>query len=467
MTVPQPSFGPNGFITPPEAEILVAVKDEINAAFGNNLNMADETPQGQIAVSQTAAIGNANDSFLFLSQQFDPAYNSGRYQDAIARIYYIERIPASATIVTVTCGGIAGVVIPQNALVLAADNNRYAAVSGGTIGATGTVDLEFACITLGPIACPAGSITTIYQSVNGWDSVANAASGVIGQDVESRAAFEQRRALSVAHNAQGSLPAVLGAVLTTAGVTDAFVTENVNQVPQTIRGFALNPNSIYVAAVGGVDADVAAALWTKKSPGCGYNGNTTVVVQDTNAAYNPPYPSYNVKFERPATVTVVFAVTLANNQNVPANAAALIQGAVVAAFAGEDGGPRARIGSTLLASRYYGPVAALGSWAQIINVKIGCSNQPSAVFTGSIASSTLTVSALTSGIIGVGQQVTGNGVIPGTTILSGSGTTWTVSNVQTVGSGTMQGVVATADEILIGIDQSPATASGNTSVILI
>ena len=89
MAVPQPSFGPNGFVTPPESEILVAVKEEWNAAFGNELNMADETPQGQLAVSQTAAIGNANDAFVCLSQQMDPAYNIGRYQDAIARIYFI------------------------------------------------------------------------------------------------------------------------------------------------------------------------------------------------------------------------------------------------------------------------------------------------------------------------------------------------------------------------------------------
>src|SRR5512147_1980654 len=142
MTVPQPSFGPNGFVPPAEADVLVAVKAEINAAFGNVLNMADETPQGQIAVSQTAAIGNANDSFVFLSQQMDPAYNIGRYQDGIARIYFLERIPASATVVTVTCTGLAGVVIPANALVIAADSNQYAAVSGGTIPASGTIDLQ-------------------------------------------------------------------------------------------------------------------------------------------------------------------------------------------------------------------------------------------------------------------------------------------------------------------------------------
>ena len=467
MTVPQPSFGPNGFVTPAEPDILVAVKDEINAAFGNELNMADETPQGQLAVSQTAAIGNANDAFVFLSQQMDPAYNIGRYQDAIARIYFIERIPSSSTIVTVTCIGLVGVVIPQFALLLADDGNQYAAVDGGTIPASGTIDLQFQCTLPGPISAPAGSVKTIYQSVNGWDEAINNNDGVIGRDTETRTEFEQRRALSVAHNSQGSLPSVLGAVLTTDGVLDAFVTENVNQTPLTIKGFTLDANSIYVAAVGGTDADVAHALWTKKSPGCGYNGNTTVIVQDDQSGYTPPFPAYTVKFERPDFVTVVFSVTLANNASVPANVNDLVQAAIVSAFAGEDGGERARIGSNLFASRFYNAVSMLGTWAQIVTIKLGCSNVPSATFTGSIASSTLTISALASGIIGVGQQITGNGVIPGTKILSGFGTVWQLSNVQTVSSGVMSSVVASNDEVFIDIDQSPVTAPGNTSVVLV
>lgn len=471
--VPQPSFGPLGFQVPAEADILTAVKAQWNEAFGNVLNMDDDTPQGQLAVSQTAAIGNANDSFVFLSQQMDPAYNIGRYQDAIARIYFIERIPSSPTNVTVTCTGLPGVVIPQLSLVLASDGNKYAAISGGTIGADGTVDLQFQCTIPGPISCPAGSIggnpetSSIYQAVNGWDSAVNNSDGVIGRNTETRGEFEDRRRLSVAQNSQGSIPSVLGAVLNVDGVLDAFVTENVNQTAQSIKGFLLNPNSIYVAAVGGTDQDVATALWTKKSPGCGYNGNTTFVVQDTQSGYSPPFPSYNVMFERPSPVTVTAVVTLANNQNIPANVNDLVAASFVASFAGEDGGPRARIGSDVFASRFYSGIAALGTWAQIVTIKLGCSNQPSAVFTGSITASTLTVTTLTSGIIGVGQQITGNGVIPGTVIVSGAGTTWTVSNIQTTASGVMQTVVAVNDEVFIDIDQSPVTAPGNVVTVLI
>ena len=44
------------------------------------------------------------------------------------------------------------------------------------------------------------------------------------------------------------------------------------------------PHSVYVAAVGGADAGVAAAIWRKKDVGCDYNGNTSVTVTDSCTA---------------------------------------------------------------------------------------------------------------------------------------------------------------------------------------
>lgn len=466
MTVPTPSFGPEGFVPPNELDVLAGVKGEINAAFGNKLNMASETPQGQLAVSQAAAIGNANDAFVFLAQQFDPAYNEGRYQDAIARIYFIERIPARATVVTVTCGGLTGVVIPQNALVMDKNGVTYFAVTGGTIPSLGFIDLEFACSVTGPVVCPAGTISEIYQSVNGWDYVLNSADGVVGRDVESRAEFELRRSLSVAHNAQGSVAAIRGAILSDVpGVLDAYVTENEKQTALTIRGYTLGPNSIYVAVVGGSDFDVARAIWTKKSPGAGYNGNVTVMVYDQNSGYNPPYPGYQIKFKRPSSETIIFDVQIANSQLVPANAEELIRNVISKAFSGSDGGVRPSIGDTVYASRFYCPIAALGSWARIISIKLGCSNVPDAKWTGTISGFNLTITSVTSGAIAVGQRIIGTGVTPGTTITAGFGTSWIVDTEQSV-TGAMVGVTATKDDVVLNIDQAPVTARGNTKVTI-
>lgn len=61
----------------------------------------------------------------------------------------------------------------------------------------------------------------------------------------------------------------------------------------------------------------------------------------------------------------------------------------------------------------------------------------SAAFTGAIAGTALTVSAVTSGTVQVGQTVSGAGVTAGTVIVSGSGSSFVVSPTQTVASESM------------------------------
>lgn len=74
----------------------------------------------------------------------------------------------------------------------------------------------------------------------------------------------------------------------------------------------------------------------------------------------------------------------------------------------------------------------------------------SSTFTGSISGTTLTTSSST-GII-LGQYVAGSTVIAGTYIVSGSGTSWTVSNSQTVASTTLytNGILSTPFTVTFG-----------------
>jgi len=472
--VPAPTFAPTGFVAPTESDILAGVLADFQAAFGGSLNPALNTPQGQLASSLTAIIGEVNDTFLFYAQQVDPAYAAGRMQDGIGRIYFIERNPALPTVLQINCVGAVGVTIPVGATIQDGSGNLYTCTQAGVIPVGGTISLPFSCNVTGPVAVP-GSVT-IFNAIPGWDTAA-VSSGVVGTNVESRAAFEARRSLSTAKNSLGSLPSILGAVLAVPGVLDAFVTENATGSPVTVgsglAAFTLAANSVYVAATGGLAANVALAIWSKKAPGCAYNGNTTVTVQDTNSGYSPPLPSYSVTFETPPSLRILFSVNIVSSVNVPANAGALIQAAVLVAFAGGDGGPRARIASTILATRFIGAIAALGSWALIRSLQIGSANTASASFTASIAGTTMTVTGVASGTIAIGQtvqDVPGN-VTPGTVITAlGTGTggtgTYTINNTQTVASETMYGVLANQSQVVTGIAQEPVVNSADVAVIV-
>jgi len=84
------------------------------------------------------------------------------------------------------------------------------------------------------------------------------------------------------------------------------------------------------------------------------------------------------------------------------------------------------------------------SWAPKGTLYTNITNFYPTVFTGSIATTTLTVTAVTSGSIGVGTYITGTGVTAGTYITAlGTGTgstgTYTVSASQTIASRTLYG----------------------------
>lgn len=369
--IPRPTFGPNGFIPPQESALVTGVFADIDQAFGGGLNPAPETPQGQLTASLAAAFGYGNDLFIWLANQFDPSYATGRFQDALGRIYFLERDPAEPTVVAALCTGAPGTIIPLGSLAKSADGNTYSSTSAAVIGSGGSVTISFACLATGPIACPANSLTTIYRAIPGWDAINNPTDGVLGRLVESAAEFEARRAASVALNAVGTLPAIRANVLNVTNVLDAYVTENPTGSAVTIGGVSVAARSLYVSVVGGASPDIAKAIWRKKAPGCGYTGTTTVTVTDDNSGYSIPYPTYTVKFTIATPTPILFDVQIANSPGVPSNAAELVQNAIIAAFSGADGGPRAKIGATLFASRFYGPIAALGTWAQIVSLKVG------------------------------------------------------------------------------------------------
>lgn len=434
-SVPDVQFGATGLVLPAEADILTGVQADINLAFGGGVNPGLSTPQGQLAQSMTAIIGDKNALLAQYVNNINPDLADGRMQDAIARIYFLDRNPALPTTLQVTCIGLAGTVIPVGALVSDGNNNIYSCTGAGTIPVGGSITLSFACTVTGPTAVPAS--VAIYKTIVGWDT-ATLVSGTVGQNVESRSAFEFRRKQSVALNGKGSLPSIYANVFAVSGVLDVYVSENTTSVTSgavftgsistttltvtamisgtiavgqmvtgtgvavgtiitalgtgtggtgtytvgisqtassttmtsAVGGFPLLPHSIYVAVVGGASADIANAIWLKKDCGADYNGNTPVVVTDTSG-YNIPYPTYTVTYQVPAAQPILFAVQIANNSSLPADIVTQVKNAVISAFAGGDGGPRARIGSTLFASRFYSPVAAIGVNVSILSILIG------------------------------------------------------------------------------------------------
>jgi hypothetical protein len=376
--VPSIVFTPTGLTVPQESAILAGTQADIDVAFGGGVNAALETPQGQLATSESAIIADVYAQFALFVNQVNPDTADGFMQDAIARIYFLTRNPGLPTTVQVVCLGDQGVTIPLGMRVRDTSGNQYVCVQSGSIGVGGTVTLQFENVVLGPIACPANTVTTIVgPAPTGLDTVNNPSPGAVGADVESRAAFEFRRAQSVALNAHGSISAIGAAVFDVPDVIDVLPLENVTNATVTgaIGGqpnptaFPLVAHSIYIAVVGGAPQDIGNAIFSKKNDGSNMNGNTAVTIVDESVGV--PFPTYTYTYEIPAPLAFKVAVQIQTNSGLPANIIPLTQAAVVASFNGADGSARVRTGGLVLAGKFYAPVSAIGPSVNVVQILIG------------------------------------------------------------------------------------------------
>jgi uncharacterized phage protein gp47/JayE len=333
------------------------------------LNVAPESPQGQLIDSEAVLVSAKDSEILFVANQFNPDAAEGIWQDALGKIYFMSRKIDEPTVVECECAGLYGTVIPAGSLVRSDDGQTLVSMSSAAIEASGMANLSFRTQGTGPIPIGAGSVNTIVTTIPGWDTVSNAASGSPGRDVESRAEFEERRRKSVAMNARGSVMAIYSAIANIAGVLDCEVLENITGDPIVKSGVAIDGHSVYISVYGGSDADIAAAIYLKKDGGCGTTGNTQVThtaADDFGAVY-----AYNI--ERPAPTPFAIRVSIVLADGTPATIIDDIKSALLSDFYGtnqQTRNGRVRMASRVYASRFYPAVIQTAGVVSLLSAQV-------------------------------------------------------------------------------------------------
>ena len=372
------TFNPDtGFSADSTSTIRQAIVDDWTAIFNDEnatLNTSSESPAGQIIDSLAVLVTAKDSEFLNLANQFNPATADGIFQDAIGAIYFLTRKTATSTIVSCTCTGLPGTVIPAGSIIQTTDGVKLASLGAATIGVGGTVSVEFAAQEPGAIEIGAGTCEKIVTVIAGWDTVTNAAAGTPGSLIEGRADFEKRRYNSVAANAHGSVAALQGAVYEVDGVLDCLVLENKTDSTVTKQGVSLISHSVAVCVYGGANTDIAETIYNKLDAGCGVNGNTDISYTSPDGVVN------NYKIVRPTPTPVYIAVTINKTTQTAATVTQDIKNAILADANGSDensGNTRCSMGSTIYASRFTVAIVKTAGVNDLESVYIGLSESPS------------------------------------------------------------------------------------------
>ena len=365
-----------GFVVPSLDVILGSIEFDFQSEFGAAIDLSSTSNFGQLAggmtqlVNQLWQLGLA----IYTAQTAEGAY--GTAEDSVNALTGCIRLAATQSQVTEVLTGTASTVITLGSIVstggananqfqtttaatLAAatawaanhvyavgaivtnSSNIYYAVVNGTSassgGPTGTsqsisdgpntlvwayagagaASATVVCdsVNTGPIAGPAASLTTIVTPISGWSGAWNPAAAVLGNNVETDSAYRLRRNNELGAEGLAYLNAIQAAVLavdadTPNAVTACTVFENYTD--ETVNG--MPPHSIECLVQGGLDLDVATAIFNTVAAGIQPFGQTNTV---TETVYDSVGNPHTVQFSRPTAIPIYVIINVTCNPNSP------------------------------------------------------------------------------------------------------------------------------------------------------
>ena len=219
------------------------------------------------------------------------------------------------------------------------------------------------CTELGALPQDADTIQTIQSPLVGWDNVTNPFAAIVGADIETDAALRLRYLKAKFRDGMNTYEAIYAAILVLDGVQQIVIYEN-----ETDADF-INPpvpkKSFYPIILGGVDDEIAQAIWNNKPAGILSYGTTSVTVNDSQGL------PHNISFERPAAIPIYISMTLVKDNTFPSDGVQQIQDSLLTYIS------TLRIGEDVLYSRLYTPINGATGGFYITSLTIGTSPAPS------------------------------------------------------------------------------------------
>lgn len=202
------------------------------------------------------------------------------------------------------------------------------------------------CVNAGYIRAPANGVTKLISPLAGVTSTTNDVEYTTGRDRETNAELRLRTKQSLSIAGSATVEALYSAISNITGVTSVEVYQNTTM--STVDGRP--PKSYECIVIGGLNDDIANAIWLDGPAGIEAFGNTYEVITDSRGV------EHSIGFSRPSAVHVAVKVTATTytEETQPTDIATLIKNAVV------EYGTTFRNGEDVIAKRFYGPVYGAG-----------------------------------------------------------------------------------------------------------
>jgi hypothetical protein len=283
-----------GLQTKTRQELIDYFTAAYKAIYGNDINLESSTPDGQMIAIFVQAILDNSDLLTQVYNGFDPDLAIGRVLDQRVALNGLQRQAGTHTItnVSITVDRALNLVglddyelDPSLNLFVVKDNagTEYSLIESVSFSVAGTAALAFQASDPGATLTVPNTITLPVTIVAGVTAINNPTTyTTLGINEETDAQLRIRRQRSVSISSQGYLAGLLAELLNIAGITDAFVYENVTG---STDGDGIPGHSIWViVSQGGADVDIANSIYRKRNAGCGMKGSVTHIITQADGS---------------------------------------------------------------------------------------------------------------------------------------------------------------------------------------
>lgn len=326
-----------GFIAKTQNEYFeeeVALYENIDPDW----NLDPSSPDGLKSAHDAEVFGNLDEIAQRAYDSKDPNKAEDVELDDICALTGSSRDLGSPSTVLLTLTGVEGTIIYADDIVDSGnDTHQWAIDSNTTIPVGGSITTNATCTVNGATQADVGTITRIVTTRGGWQSVTNNTVATAGTDVQNDVSLRVERAASVARPGNNQIDNMIGEIYAVDGVRRVNIYENDTNsaaVDPVDNPYGLPSHSISPIVDGGVDYDVAYAIYVKKNPGVLlHQPGTPVDVTVTSQKY--PTQTKLIRFSRPIYVDMMIEVTIVDDGSLPANIDDLITQAILDYVSGE------------------------------------------------------------------------------------------------------------------------------------
>ena len=288
----------NGFKADSFIEILTRLSTELKDIYGQDINLDQDTQDGQLLGINTTIISDLQDLALYIYNSMDTDFAEGVNLDKLLKLLARTRLPATKSTVDIKLTVNRDVIIPLTYTVSDSNGQEWQIAREQTFS-SGMHLVTFESVDFGAVTAEANTITQQVTIIHEIDNLTNPSSAIPGRDEESDQQLRERRNKILEVNSLSTVGSILGKILTLDNVIDCVVYENDTSVYDAEKD--LNAHSLWIIVKGGEVEQITESIVKDKTGGTGLKGN----IEDTyienfirkNGTTREIY--HTAKFDRP------------------------------------------------------------------------------------------------------------------------------------------------------------------------